>query len=380
VAQATQRRYDVDWLRIFAMLAIFSFHCAMYFNSYFDWHVKNHEPSLGLTIYGGILIQWMMPLFFVLSAMSIYYSLRIRKKIEFLKERFLRLIVPLIFGIFVVIVPVQVWIERKSHGQFSGSFIDFYKTEYFKGLYGINGNFAWTGLHLWYLEFLFVFTLILLPIFLFLNTNGGKRFLSKLASFSKKPYVILLFALPVVIIELLVNLQPQGIGIRVFGGWSLATYLIIFLMGYIIASNSGFQESLEKSKTVALVLAVIGMVAVLTMFKLQPTSTSLYVLKFGVRGLDGWFWVAAILEFGYKYLRFNNKFVQYATRAVLPFYILHQTVIVVIGYYWLDWNIIPIVKYFALAIASFIIVTAIYDLIIKRVRFIGFLFGLKLEK
>jgi glucan biosynthesis protein C len=222
--------------------------------------------------------------------------------------------------------------------------------------------------------------LILLPIFLFLNTNGGKRFLSKLASFSKEPYVILLFALPVVIIELLVNLQPQGIGIRVFGGWSLATYLIIFLMGYIIASNSGFQESLEKSKTVTLILAVIGMVAVLAMFKLQPTTTSLYVLKVCVRGLNGWFWVAAILGFGYKYLRFNNKFVQYATRAVLPFYILHQTVIVVIGYYWLDWNIIPIIKYFALAIASFIIVVAIYDLIVKRVRFIGFLFGLKLEK
>ena len=155
--QKPERRYDLDWIRILGMGTIFFYHCGRFFNLE-DWHVKNNVLSPDITIILAILGIWMMPLFFMISAMSSYYSLTKRSPKQYITERFKRLIVPLIFGIFVIIVPVQVYIERVSHGQFSGSFIDFYP-HYFDGLYAVGGNFAWMGLHLWYLEFLFIFSL-----------------------------------------------------------------------------------------------------------------------------------------------------------------------------------------------------------------------------
>ena len=111
------RRYDNDWLTVLAMLTIFSFHCARFFNQE-DWHVKNNQLSEGMTLFVAVVAQWIMPLFFVLSGMSINYSLKSRKVGRFINNRFKRLFIPLTFGTFVVLVPIQVWIERVSHGQF----------------------------------------------------------------------------------------------------------------------------------------------------------------------------------------------------------------------------------------------------------------------
>jgi len=79
-----------------------------------------------------------------------------------LRDRVLRLLVPFVSGV-LVIVPPQVWVERVGHGAFAGSFFAFYP-HYFDGLYGFGGNFAWIGLHLWYLLLLFLITVVLAPL------------------------------------------------------------------------------------------------------------------------------------------------------------------------------------------------------------------------
>jgi len=149
------------------LIIIFFFHCARFFN-FEDWHVKNNQLDEGMTLFVAIVAQWIMPLFFILSGISSYYSLKSRTGSRYLGNRFQRLVIPLIFGTFVLLIPVQVWIERASHGQFDGNLIEFYPY-YFEGFYGFGGNFAWMGLHLWYLEMLFVFTLLTFPLFIFLN-------------------------------------------------------------------------------------------------------------------------------------------------------------------------------------------------------------------
>jgi glucans biosynthesis protein C len=143
--QPTSRSYYLDWLRVLAMLTIFLYHNARFFN-YEDWSVKNRQLDLGMSIFVRIVEQWIMPLFFVISAIAIYYSLKSRNNRQFLAERFKRLIIPLIFGIFIL-CPPQVYIERITHAQFSGSFWQFLP-HYFDGWYGFGGNFAWMGLHL----------------------------------------------------------------------------------------------------------------------------------------------------------------------------------------------------------------------------------------
>jgi hypothetical protein len=84
-----------------------------------------------------------------------------------------RLLVPLVVGTFTHIA-FQVYLERLHKGEFSGSFFDFYP-HYFDGMYGFGGNFAWMGLHLWYLEALFLFSLLCLPVFLWLKNSLQRR-------------------------------------------------------------------------------------------------------------------------------------------------------------------------------------------------------------
>ncbi len=201
--QRTERRYDLDWIRIFGMLIIFFYHCGRSFNLE-DWHVKNNTLSPGISIILSVLEIWMMPLFFMISAMSSYYSLTRRSPKQYVLERFKRLIIPFIFGTFVILVPVQVYIERASHGHFEGSFIDFYP-HYFDGLYALGGNFAWMGLHLWYLEFLFIFSMLTLPLFVVGIKKKSSGPFTNAVSFFRKPGAIFLMAIPLVLMEIFVG-------------------------------------------------------------------------------------------------------------------------------------------------------------------------------
>src|SRR4030042_2763403 len=167
------RQYYIDWLRIIATIGIFLFHNARPY-VYGDWHVKNALPSLGATQFEAFMNIWMMPLFFVLSGASVYYSLKSREGGTFLKERFFRIMIPwFLTGIFLM-APPQVYLERLSHGQFNGNFLQFFP-HYFDGSYLSGGNFAWTGMHTWYLMFLSVFSVILLPLFLPRAQTGVSR-------------------------------------------------------------------------------------------------------------------------------------------------------------------------------------------------------------
>jgi peptidoglycan/LPS O-acetylase OafA/YrhL len=365
------RRHDIDWLRVLAMFAVFFFHCARFFSDE-DWHIKNNQLDFGMSVFVGVLNQWMMPLFFVLSAIGAYYALGRRTARQYLVERLKRLVVPLVFGTFVLIPP-QVYIERVSHGQFSGSFVQFLP-RYFDGLYAFGGNFAWMGLHLWYLEILFVFSLLTLPLFRYLRSEGAQRWIAQLADWARAPGAVLLPVIPLAVVELLVGMQPAGIGRRDFGSWSLVTYLAFFVLGYLVACDERFQESIERHRIVALVGSLITTAIAFFLIQSGRTAGTLPDL---LRVLNAWLWLLWILGFGGRHLRFSNQFLRYASEAVLPFYILHQTVIVFIGFLIADWDASVALKYLVLGTTSFVVIVALYELAIKRVSVLRFLFGMK---
>ena len=367
-----ERRNDIDWLRVLAMLMIFLFHCARFFDGGF-WHVKNNQLTFGADVFVRVVGQWIMPLFFVLSAISTCHALSHRTDRQFVGERIRRLGVPFVFGT-LVLIPPQVYIERVSHAQFVGSFIEFLP-HYFDGWYGFGGNFAWMGLHLWYLEMLFIFSLLALLLFRYLKRETVQHSISRIASFFQMPGAIFLFALPLVVVEMLVNLQPDGVGRRDFGGWSLPVYLVLFILGYLIAFDSQFKTSIEKHRAIALVLAVIT--TAVGFFLLTSGCSDRTYLFAILRTFNSWFWLVAILGFGSRYLDFSNGLLRYANEAVLPFYVLHQTVIVIIAYHIANWDMSVLAKYLVLSTASFAVIVGLYDLAIKRVNVLRFLFGLK---
>jgi len=372
-----RRRDDIDWLRVLAMLVVFLYHCGRFFNNE-DWHVKNLQTSYIITLSLAIVGQWMMPLFFALSGISSYYALGYQKPARYIHSRFKRLVVPLIFGVFVIIAPLQVYLERISHGQFQGSFLQFYP-HYFQGWYGLGGNFAWMGIHLWYLEVLFVFSLIMLPLFICLRRNTGAALLSKIAATLGRPECIFLLAIPVVIMEYVSNipaLRSTLLGIRAFGGWSLLPYLVFFSLGYVIAAEVQFTAAIEKQRLAAL---AVGIVVTLVGFYLvesgRPIADWLVAI---LRGLNAWAWLIAMLGFGSRSLNFSNRFLKYANEAVLPFYILHQAVILAIGYYIVRLDLPIAAKFFIIVTVALVTILSLYDVLVKRINVLRFLFGMKL--
>ena len=158
--QKSERQFYIDWLRILLILSVFLFHIGMIFNTW-DWHVKNDQQ------YGGILRStmsflhiWRMPLLFLISGAGTYFALGSRTSAQYLSERFKRLFIPLLAGVFTL-VPVQVYIERAS---LYSSLPDFYP-HMFQGTYP-EGNFSWH--HLWFIAYLFVIALLISP---FLNLS-----------------------------------------------------------------------------------------------------------------------------------------------------------------------------------------------------------------
>ena len=366
-----KRYHDIDWLRVLGMLTIFLFHNARFFNED-DWHVKNFELDFGMSVFVAILDHFIMPLFFVLSAYAIYYALKKRTNAEFMRERVTRLLVPFVVGVFTHIM-LQVYIERITHGQFTGTFWQFIP-HYFDGWYAFGGNFAWMGLHLWYLLMLFLFSWLMLSTFQ--RINRSQNFTTKLANLISKPFGPYLFIIPLFLIEFLVSLSPETVGRRDFGGWSPFTYLIFFLIGYLLAADERSRPAIEKVRFISLALSLLTVIAAYILLAEMGVSSSnpLYLL---VRATNSWSWLLTFMGFASHYLNFSNRFLKYANEAVLPFYILHQTIIVVIGYFIRDWKWAVFPKYLFLAAASFILIMVLYEFAVRRVKFLRYLFGMK---
>lgn len=367
------RLYYIDWLRVMAMLSIFLYHSNRFF-TISPWHISNVERSLASTIFEETFNLWMMPLFFVLSGAAIYYSLKSRKISDFIKERFLRIFVPLIgIGIFVL-APLQIYLERLTHGEFSGNFFQFYP-HYFDGLYGFGGNFAWMGVHLWYLMDIFFFSLIALPLFI-PRRKTGESIISRIAQRWGKPWILLVIFLFLALASVVTDIAGLG-WTEAMGSWDILTYFVFFLYGYLIFSSGQIQETISRHSTVLLIVAVLLTVAHLV-FSFVPSLEAMYdTWLFNLRGFCAWSWVLGLVGIGRRLLNRNNRLLGYANEAVLPFYILHQPIILVIGFFVVQLNIVIALKYLIIATTSFIAILAVYELLVRRINVLRLLFGMR---
>ena len=370
------RRYDLDWLRVLAISAVFIYHCALIFAPD-PFSIKNPTTYQFIDDLGEFAGIWGMPLILLISGASAFYALGKVSPGKYLKGIVARLLVPLVVGIFTHIA-FQVYLENLHKGTFSGSFFDFYP-HYFDGMYAFGGNFAWMGLHLWYLEALFIFSLLCLPLFLWLKiSTNGRRALQGLGDFLAKPGGAYLFALPAIV---LINLlDPETWGTPVFGGWSIFIYPCFFVSGFVIISHERLQASIKRWRWISLVASIL----------LWPTVVGLWTAlgdpSFGTPGfvfgtalfcLSAWGWLLAIFGFGFQHLNRNKPFLRYANEAVLPFYILHQTVLVTMGFFVVGWAIPDLGKFLIILSVSFLIVMVLYEFLVRRINVLRFLFGMK---
>jgi glucan biosynthesis protein C len=377
-ANASIRRYDIDWLRVLAILVVFVFHCGRFFDTD-GWHVKNPVRHEVVDVWTGFLCSWLMPLIFVISGASTFYALGSKAVARFIRDRAGRLLVPLIVGIFTHVV-LQVYLERISFGKFKGSFFAFYP-HYFDGFYGFGGNFAWMGLHLWYLEMLFVFSLVLLPLFLWLKGDTGTRLIQRLAIVLARPGAVFLLAIGPM--AMLAFLDPKTWGQRGFGGWPLFAYPFFFVYGFVIVASESLEAQIESQRWTSLAVAGGVLLTALVLWKTggdPKYGTPRYALMQSVYALSSWCFILAFLGLARRNLGFTRPFLRYANEAVLPFYILHQTVILTIGFFVVRWAIPDLAKFVVIAASSFAIIVAIYEFSVRRCNVMRFLFGMKRRK
>jgi len=377
ISTKPERRYDIDWLRLMAVFLLFFFHTARVFSPGEEFYAHN-DPTSDLlnNIFIRPLNPWHMPIFFLLAGASTWYALRRRSGGQYVRERFKRLFIPFVFGLFVLIAP-QSYIGLLNHSDYSGSYIEWYPDFFHLQADDEEGYFlgGHTWGHLWFIVHLFVYSLLALPLFLFLKREIGKRFISWLARACTWPGVILLF--PVLL--LLMNEGPY------MAGGKPLFYITFFIYGYIIMGDSRFWEMIDKYRFASIVLGPVVLAVFLILGSTKSWPGWLNDLHFDIiigywKCFVPWFIILASLAWGKRLLNFTNGFLKYFAEGAYALYILHQTVIVIIGYFVVQTDIAVGFKYVTILAASFVSTVLVYDLLIRRNNVSRFLFGMKSKR
>lgn len=364
------RRYDIDWLRIIAVLLLFPFHIARIFNFGDDFYAKSATLSKGLTYIITYLEPWHMPLFFFLAGASTWFALAHRGGGAYAGERVKRLLVPFLLGL-VILIPPQTYLGLLGHGGEAGSYFTWLPTFFHLDPADLDGYFAggFTFGHLWFIFHLFLYSLILLPVVLLLKRGRGRRFVNVLAKAASKPFVILAFGLltlPAMFVPDLVGGNPVRLAVP-------------FLLGYLMVSDVRFEQAIDRHKLLALILGPVGCLAVAYFSAnggpgLTGWASGLYELYANI--LVPWFTIVACMGYGRRYLNRGGAFQKYAAQASYPVYLLHQTFIVVVGFFTLKLSLGVPLSFTIILLGSVAATVLSYELI-RRVNVLRVVFGLK---
>jgi len=383
-----ERRYDIDWLRVIAMLAIFVFHCTRFFDTE-GWHLKNSEQSyVVFVIVRGFIWPWVMELFFLLSGAGSWYALKSRTATEYLFERVKRLLIPLYTVGLFILLPSQFYFELVTSAGYGGTFWKIIP-RYFASFYPPHVT-SWpesllpipfSG-HLWFLQYLFLISLMTLPLLLCLKSEWGQRWIERLTGWCNHRGGIFLFVIPLAIT--LISLRGL---FRIQRSWAdFLWYAIYFITGYIIAADKRFAKAFKRHQWVCLALWIIGFFGGGGLFVLVlgydpiPGNESLsfiYVMYQIIWSIASWSAVVFMLSLGAKYLNFNHKILAYGNEAVLPFYLFHQTIILIVGFFVIRWNIGILPKFLVVTVISFPLILVLYELLVKPFNAVRFFFGMR---
>jgi glucan biosynthesis protein C len=400
VERPPTRRDELDLLRALVVVGLVFFHTAVIFGAG-EFPVKAPTENRVATVFLGFGAAWGMPLLFLISGMGIWYSLSSRSAGMFASERLRRLGVPLLVGL-LTLVPLQVYLglrragDPSSYGQFYDRFWDVRPVLDFPFVItAAPGGVFETG-HLWFLVCLLGFSLALLPGFLWLRRPAGRWLLERPAGLLAQPGALLLPALPLAAVEVALGSETGH------GGWNHGSYALFLVYGFLAAADPRVGEALQRRWRPAAALGLLLFLAAGAAYAaadaaaepftgMDPLSMAFRLLK----SVDGWLWVVAVLGLARSHTQRRRRspahpaphrpdragplrrLGAYANDAVLPFYVLHETVIVVVAYLVLTWPIGGAAQYGVIALISLAATLLLYDLGIRRSPVTRSLFGIK---
>ncbi|MBC7922843.1 MAG: acyltransferase family protein [Ferruginibacter sp.] len=369
VAAQTNRLYYLDWLRVLAFGLLIPYHAGLIF---VDWgfHIQNERLTEDLKLPMLFVNQWRLPLLFFISGVGTRLALNRRPPGVYVRDRLRRLLIPLIAGILLVIPP-QVYFERLNHGTDYQSYWSFYP-HFFE-----IGNFTWN--HLWFVVYLLTYSLALVPLFLSLRQRGNN--LGK-ASFLTNNYGLLWLTLPLLLTELLLRSAWPDTRNLVADWYNFTFYILCLIYGFYLSLHEQFWPRIEKNRGGYLAGGIIAFNVIYWGWHapgegfLETTTVGWLFFRF-FKCLNIWCWLLCFIGFSRYYLQKGNSFLQYTNEAVYPFYILHQTVLIGIGYYIIQWPASIGLKYAAIVGGTFLGTVLLYEFMIRRFALFRLLFGLK---
>ncbi|WP_198368986.1 acyltransferase family protein [Roseomonas rosulenta] len=353
---SSPRRHDVDNLRSLAVLLLVPFHTARLFDAT-PWHMKDAAaPHAGASVLLRAIELWQMPLLFLLAGMAAAYALESRGPAAFLRERAARLLLPLAFGI-LVLVPPQVWVERvtpaaplrQSAPVFAGDFMAFLP-EAFVCCYPA-ANFSWH--HLWFLPYLLLYAVLLALV----SRGGDVRRLA--AWIAASPWRLLLPAGLLVALELLLRPAFPGSHDLVADWANHAHYGLLVILGWWFARNAALEAAVTRRWGLLTGLALLA--AALWFAGLPAARGGMGLLdlslpaRLALRTAAEWLVLLALLAAARRWLAHRVPILVSFAPLSFAFYMLHQTVIVLLGWTLFDWTGAPLSKGLVIAAATFVI-------------------------
>jgi glucans biosynthesis protein C len=360
-----ERRYDLDWLRVLGVLLLIPFHVALIFvfDPFTIMYIRDTVNSRTLAEVTGFIHMWHMPMLFMISGAATYFALGFRSAGVYIRERFLRLFIPLAFGV-LTFVPFTIYLQHSDIVSFQEGYAKFFRID-LEQLDGMNG--AFTPAHLWFILYLFVFSLVGLPIFLWLRSEKGKRAIAALGKIIQTPLGLFLWGIPLTL----------AAATGILGDMNPLYYFLIFFYGFVLASDVRFQHSIDKLTWITLAFGILA--AVLNMIapigKYAPWTVQWTLLGL-IYQMGRWALTLAVLGLGHRFLNRTSNALSYASEAAMPFYLLHMTFSVVTGYFVIQLNAPVMIKYPLIVLIATGLTLAAYELV-RRWNVARWLFGMK---
>jgi hypothetical protein len=364
------RLSELDWLRVILIFAVFFHHVCMPFNGD-DWHIMNSESSKLLDDIMVYFEQFRLPILFFISGVGSVILLSKVTVQKFTLDKLTRLLIPLFIG-SLLIVPPQTYIENIDE-------LQSYWQEFPRLALKFETN------HLWFIEYLFVFALLAIPINMFLDSKIGRLVSDALAKLAKFQGGLFLLVGLLIVVKIYFSLMFLNDDDKIENLSSSAYYFLFFISGVIFIRNNSVWSAICEQRFNHLIILSLSTVAFYGYYYSPDLSEYLsldarWSIWWLVCCLVAWSALLTIVGYAQFYLTKTPKWLHITNELVYPFYIFHQTVIVVLGFYVISWQTSIHIKIMALFVSSFIITSFICFFIVKPFNVFRFMFGLKPSK
>ncbi|HEY0062293.1 MAG TPA: acyltransferase family protein [Telluria sp.] len=377
----TTRLFFLDWVRIIAFLLLILYHVGMYYVTW-DWHVKSPFASDAIEPLMIMSSPWRLSLLFLISGVAASFMLTKIGAGRFMRLRSVRLLVPLIFGM-LVIVPPQAYFEVVEKVAYQGSYADFMRL-YVSGYGGFCRKTDCLDLptwnHLWFVAYLWVYTLLLGAMIMLLGARFDRIAARLTASLSGWKLIVL----PVLVLGALrialASHFPTTHNLT-WDWYNHAHYLSVFLLGAMCARSRGIWQQMDALRWSALGMAFACWAAVVVYYRLPETLTLHPDMQYWrmlmrmVYMLCAWCAIVAVCGFAHRHLNRDSDSRAYLTEAVFPVYILHQSLIVSIAHLIKPAKIAPAPEGLILVVLTLCISFGVFE-VVRRVPVLRPLFGL----